>query len=159
MRIREILFTAFYSGYFPFAPGTAGTLVGMAFYVIEYLIFKENSVIVNAVIVIFMLFPAIKLGDMGEKFFGRKDPSEVVLDEVMGYWISVLFIPFSWKIAVMAFFIFRIMDILKPFPAGRLQSLKGGWGIMIDDYIAGIYTNLILQLIIMVTNNLDMPIY
>lgn len=159
MRFREILFTAFYSGYFPFAPGTAGTLVGMIFYVIEYLIFKENCMTVNAIIVIFMLFPAIKLGDMGEKFFGRKDPSEVVLDEVMGYWISVLFIPFSWKIAIMAFFIFRIMDILKPFPAGSLQRLKGGWGIMIDDYIAGIYTNLILQLIIMVTNNLDMPIY
>ncbi|HQP49102.1 MAG TPA: phosphatidylglycerophosphatase A, partial [Spirochaetota bacterium] len=73
---------------------------------------------------------------------------EVVLDEVLGYWITVLFYPFSWKIAVTAFFLFRLYDVIKPFPARKLQDLSGGLGIMIDDYIAGIYANLTLLLLI-----------
>ena len=73
MKFKKILITALYSGYFPFAPGTAGTVVGMAFYIIEFFIFKENCWISNLLIVSFMFYPAIKLGDVGEEFFGKKD--------------------------------------------------------------------------------------
>jgi len=146
MKFKEFLFTGFYSGYVPFAPGTAGTFVGMILYVLGYLIFGEISWIVNLVVVLLMLYPAVKLGDSGEEFFGVKDPPQVVLDEVMGYWISVLFFPFNMKIAIAGFLIFRVMDILKPFPAGKLQEIRGGLGIMIDDYIAGIYSCLLLHM-------------
>ncbi|MCP4135373.1 MAG: phosphatidylglycerophosphatase A [bacterium] len=159
MKIKEFLFTAFYSGYFPVAPGTAGTVVGMAIYVFEYLVFGSISWAVNAGVVLVMLYPAIKLGDSAEKFYGKKDPQEVVLDEVMGYWISVMFFPFNWTIAILAFILFRIFDILKPYPADKLQNLKGGLGIMIDDYIAGIYSALVLLVIVLVSNYLGMPIY
>lgn len=159
MNLKKILFTAFYSGYFPIAPGTAGTFVGMIFYILEFVIFGKISWMINLAIVLVMLYPAIKIGDAGEEFFGEKDPSGVVLDEVMGYWISVLFHPFNWTIVILAFFIFRILDIIKPFPAGRLQKLNGGLGIMIDDYIAGVYTNIILFIIVMISRILNFPIY
>lgn len=145
---KELLFTAFYSGYFPKAPGTAGTVVALTLYLAEYAVFGNVSWMVNCAVVLCGVYPAIKLGDAAEKYYGTKDPQEVVLDEVLGYWITVLFYPFSWKIAVTAFFLFRLYDVIKPFPARKLQELTGGLGIMIDDYIAGIYANLTLLLLI-----------
>ncbi len=141
---KELLFTAFYAGYFPVGPGTAGTLVALAIYLLEYLAFGQYSWIVNLVMVALLAYPAIKLGDAGEEYFGVKDPQQVVLDEVLGYWISVLFWPFDWKIALAAFFIFRIVDMIKPPPIRSLQEKRGGLGIMIDDYLAGVYTNVII---------------
>jgi len=160
MKFKELLFTGFYSGYFPFAPGTAGTVVGMAFYILGYLIFgPEISWIVNLAVVLLMIYPAIKLGDAGEEFFGKKDPQEVVLDEMMGYWITLLFLPFNWTIAILGFVFFRIFDILKPFPANNLQKLKSGLGIMIDDYIAGVYACVTLHAIVYISKYFGMPIY
>ncbi|HPA71242.1 MAG TPA: phosphatidylglycerophosphatase A [Spirochaetota bacterium] len=141
---KELLFTAFYAGYFPVGPGTAGTLVALAIYLLEYLAFGQYSWVVNLVMVALLVYPAIKLGDAGEEYFGVKDPQQVVLDEVLGYWISVLFWPFDWKIALAAFFIFRIVDMIKPPPIRSLQEKRGGLGIMIDDYLAGVYTNVII---------------
>ena len=159
LRLKELLFTGLYSGYSPLAPGTVGTLVGMMVFFLEYSLFGDNCWIVNAIVVCLMIYPSIKLADEGERFFGVKDPPQVVLDECMGYWISMLFYPFSVEIAVIAFILFRIMDILKPFPAKQLQELKGGTGIMIDDYIAGIYTNLVILVIIIATKAFEYPIY
>lgn len=143
---RELLCTALYTGYFPFAPGTAGTIFAMAIYFFEYWIFGKVSWIANAIIVFICAIPAIKIGDAGEEYFGEKDPPEVVLDEVMGYWISVLFWPFNWKIALGAFVLFRLYDTIKPRPIRKLEEREGGFGIMIDDYIAGIYTNITIAL-------------
>ena len=144
MKIREFFFTAFYSGYSPVAPGTAGTLVAMALYIFENLVFSAvnplNIHIFNFIFICLIIYPCIKLGDAAEIFFNKKDPGEVVLDEVLGYWIGILFIPFSISSALMAFVLFRLFDIIKPFPAKNLESLKGGLGIMIDDIIAGLYT-------------------
>jgi len=146
VKIKEFLFTGFYSGYSPVAPGTAGTLVGMACYILFYLTFgQEYIILVNILLVAFLLFPAIWLGDAGEEFFSVKDAQEVVLDEMMGYWITMLFLPFNWKLAVAGFILFRILDIVKPWPAGKLQDLRGGLGIMIDDYIAGVYGCILLN--------------
>jgi phosphatidylglycerophosphatase A len=144
MKIKEFFFTAFYSGYSPVAPGTAGTLVAMALYILENFIFSSANPlylnIFNFLFVLVIIYPCIKLGDSAEIFYNTKDPQQVVLDEVLGYWIGILFIPFSFSYALMAFFLFRLFDIIKPYPANTLQSLKGGLGIMIDDIIAGIYT-------------------
>jgi phosphatidylglycerophosphatase A len=159
MRWKELLFTAFYSGYFPVAPGTVGTLIAMGIYILEYIFFGSYSWMINLLFVAVLIYPAIRLGDAGEEFFGEKDPSEVVLDEVMGYWISVLFYPFNWTIALLAFFIFRAMDIIKPYPTRRLQRLSGGLGVMMDDYVAGVYTNILLLIVVVVSYCLGSPIY
>ena len=146
MKIKELLYTGFYSGYSPVAPGTAGTIVGTALYVLIALFFgRENILWINCVLVALMLYPAIWLGDAGEEFYGVKDAQQVVLDEMMGFWISMLFLPFNWKLILAGFILFRIFDILKPWPARKLQDLKGGLGIMIDDYIAGVYACILLN--------------
>jgi len=159
MRIKEFLFTALYAGYSPVAPGTFGSLVGMALYCIEYLIFGEISWVVNLVAVLLLFYPFTKLSGDGEVFFGEKDPPRVVIDEVFGYWVSVLFYPFNLKIAVAAFIVFRLLDIVKPWPAGRLQRLPGGIGIMIDDCAVGVYTNLIILATILVLKLIHVDIY
>ena len=155
MKYREFLFTAFYSGYSPVLPGTAGTLVAMAIYILEYAAFGNYSRIVNVLAVVFFSYPAIKLCGEGEKHFGVKDPPQVVIDEVFGYWISVLFYPFSMKIVVAAFFLFRLLDILKPYPISRLERISGGAGIFIDDCIAGLYTNIIIFIFIAILGSFD----
>ena len=146
VKIKEFLFTGFYTGYFPVAPGTAGTIAGTALYCLLYLIFGSAYLVyINIILVLVMVYPAIKLGDAGEEFFAVKDAQQVVLDEMMGFWITMLFLPFSWKMVIAGLFLFRFLDIVKPWPAGKLQDLKGGLGIMIDDYIAGIYGCIILN--------------
>ena len=152
MKFKEFLFTGFYSGYCPVAPGTAGTFVAMLLYILQNILLGDmlggSIVYLNILIVLVLISPSIKLGDAAEVFFKTKDPQQVVLDEMMGYWIGILFIPFSLTGAVMAFILFRIFDIVKPFPARNLESLKGGLGIMIDDYIAGIYTCICMNILI-----------
>ena len=144
MWLKELLFTALYTGYFPRMPGTAASLFAMLLYMIGYCVFGESIVWINALVVGIMLYPGVRLGDSGERFFGKKDPPQIVLDEVLGYMIAVLFHPFSWTTAVLAFFVFRITDIFKPWPTRRLQSIDGGLGVMIDDWVAGAYTSVIV---------------
>lgn len=152
MKVKEFFFTGFYSGYSPVAPGTAGTFVAMVIYILENIFLGNilgNSIIyVNIVIVLILIYPSIKLGDAAEVFFKGKDPQQVVLDEMMGYWIGILFIPFSFTGAAVAFLLFRLFDIVKPFPARNVESLKGGLGIMLDDYVAGIYTCICMNLFV-----------
>ena len=150
MRVREFLFTACYAGYSPVAPGSAGTLVGMAVYVLVNAIFGGAGWVVNLAMVVILFVPFVRLVAEGERFFGVKDPPQVTLDEVMGYWVSVLFHPFSITVAVAAFVLFRIIDIVKPWPIRRLERIPGGFGIMIDDCVAGVYTNLILLVAVLV---------
>lgn len=163
MKVKEFFFTGFYSGYSPVAPGTAGTFVAMVIYILENIFFADmlgDSIIyINVVIVLILIYPSIKLGDAAEVFFKVKDPQQVVLDEMMGYWIGVFFIPFSFTGAAAAFLLFRVFDIIKPFPARNAESLKGGLGIMLDDYIAGIYTCICMNLLIYLLNfhNIILP--
>jgi phosphatidylglycerophosphatase A len=156
---KEFIFTACYTGYIPVAPGTAGTLIAMGIYILEYYFLGSRAWILNVILVAVLIYPAIRLGDIGEEFFKKKDPDEVVLDEALGYWISVLFHPFNWYMVLLAFVLFRIFDILKPYPARKLQQLNGGIGIMIDDWIAGIYTNLTLLIIVLISWACGSPIY
>jgi phosphatidylglycerophosphatase A len=147
VRFKELLFTGFYSGYIPYGPGTAGTLVAMIIFILEYFIFKGNSWIINIIIVAVLFIPSLKLADDGAKFFKKKDPSQVVIDEMIGYWITVMFFPFSLKLAIIAFIIFRIFDILKPYPISYFEKFKGGTGIMLDDFVAGLFSWIIIYLL------------
>ncbi len=135
--------TGFFSGYFPFASGTAGSAFALLFFFIPN--FSELFVLVPAIIIAFFLggISAEKL----EKIHGQ-DPKIVTIDEVVGMWISMLGMPLNWQTILAAFLIFRILDILKPYPAADFDKKTGGWNIMLDDVIAGIYTNFILQIAI-----------
>lgn len=159
MRWKELFFTGFYTGYSPVAPGTVGTILALFIYIIEYIAFGSISWIINLIVVLILIYPSIKLGDEGEKFFSEKDPSQVVLDEMMGYWISLMFYPFNIKIVIAAFIIFRFFDIVKPYPVRKLENMRGGLGIMLDDYISGVYTNIILFLILIISRYAGVDIY
>jgi phosphatidylglycerophosphatase A len=134
--------TALGSGYFPKAPGTAGSL----FAILLLLLFPSMRDMLIYLIIIFTILGIWTAGFV-EKEIGD-DPSIVVIDEVVGQWISLLFIPFTLIPVLFSFILFRFFDIRKPYPINQSQSLGGGFGIMIDDIIAGIFTNIILQIIL-----------
>ena len=130
------------AGYFPIAPGTVGSAVSVALVAaLDALSFSNAwraTLLVLAVLVIFFL--GVWAAGQSEKFFDRTDPRYVVIDEVAGQMVAFLLVPHaSWKLLLCGFFLFRIFDITKPFPAGRAERLPGGWGIMVDDVIAGGY--------------------
>ncbi|MCM8789576.1 MAG: phosphatidylglycerophosphatase A, partial [Candidatus Omnitrophica bacterium] len=77
--------------------------------------------------------------------FEKKDAKNIVIDETSGMMLSLLFLPYQSKILILGFFIFRLLDTLKPYPAGRIQNIKGSIGVMGDDIVAAVYTNIILQ--------------
>jgi len=149
----KFLSTGFGVGYFPIAPGTAGTLLALLLY---YFFFPESpSVLIQGVFLIIMaLFFAVGVwsGTQAEAFFGH-DPSCVVIDEIVGMWLTLFLIPKSLLWLILGFGIFRVLDISKWLGAQRMQSLKGGWGIMMDDVVSGVWSNLILQSIVFATQN------
>jgi phosphatidylglycerophosphatase A len=129
-------------GYVPFAPGTFGSL----FSFIVFILLKP-CVPVHILILLFAVPLGIISSHFAEKLLHEKDSSHIVIDEFCGYFFSVLFIPFSITNALAAFFLFRVFDILKPFPIRKIETvLKGGYGIMADDIMAAVYTNMILQI-------------
>jgi len=135
--------SGFYTGYSPYISGTVGSLAALIIYLIPG--FEQLFVIIPAII-IFMVY-GIYLGNKFEVEYG-KDPSQCTIDEVVGMWISLVALPKSIDIVVSAFILWRILDIIKPPPARNLERLKGGLGIMIDDVISGIYTLIIMHLVV-----------
>ncbi len=133
--------TFFYIGYFPKAPGSAASVVGI---ILCYLL-KDNVLIYGAVFVIITLLGFMAAGKM-EELVGKKDPSCVVIDEVSGVMIAFFMLPFKWPVVVSAFFLFRAFDMFKIYPCNKLESLPGGAGIMMDDIVAGIYTMITMQI-------------
>ena len=143
--IIRIFATGLYSGYAPVASGTFGALVGLLFYLIPS--FERPEVILPASLLVF-IFGSLAAGRM-ETMYGH-DPSIVTIDEVFGMWISLLFLPKSFLVIIGAFLLFRAFDIFKPWPARIFDRMEGGWNIMLDDAIAGLYANLLLQVAIRV---------
>lgn len=140
-KVHHLVATGCYSGYFPKIPGTFATVVGiLLYYPIQSLPFPFQGFLI-------LLFFAIGLwsSSIFEKEVGKKDPGIIVIDEIVGIWIALFLIPFQLKYLLFAFIFFRFFDIKKPLFIHPLQSLKGGWGIMLDDCLAGLYTNLLLQ--------------
>lgn len=137
--------TGFFSGYFPFASGTFGSLVALLFYLIPGF---EILYLHIGLIISFFVIGVYAAGKI-ESLRGH-DPSIVVIDEFIGMWISLLFIPKIWYFLIFAFFLFRFFDITKIFPASYYDRKKGGFSIMFDDVIAGVYANICLQIIILI---------
>ncbi|MFA6357637.1 MAG: phosphatidylglycerophosphatase A [Candidatus Omnitrophota bacterium] len=136
--------TVFFIGYLPLIPGTFGSLVGVGLF---YLIKAPAQPVYFLVIFCVMCLGLLTAGRT-EKLLNKKDPGCIVIDEVMGMLVALSFIPVDLKLVILGFIIFRILDTLKVFPAERLQQMHGSVGVMGDDLVAGIFTNITLQLIL-----------
>ncbi|MGQ0612577.1 MAG: phosphatidylglycerophosphatase A family protein [Planctomycetaceae bacterium] len=137
-------------GGIPFAPGTCGTLGALAL-VLLAVAFAPAAALPYAIAGAALLAAAgcVLLGPAAERALARHDPSEFVLDEAAGFWLALVALPLQeYRGAVLAgtFLAFRLFDILKPWPLGRLQRLPGGWGILLDDLGAGLYAHLAVRL-------------
>lgn len=137
-------------GYSRVVPGTAGSLGGVAIYLI-LLACGGGWVSTLTTSVILTVF-AIWVSDKAEKIFGRKDPSKVVIDEVAGMLITLIAVPLDWKLLLAGFVLFRLFDIVKIAPARQCEKLPGGVGIVLDDVVSGIYAWGALQGIILLTH-------
>ena len=136
-----VIATGFGAGFSPVAPGTAGSLVGLALF--WPLQMTGNWIQVAATIAAY--FAGVAASSRLARRLGRKDPGAAVVDEIVGMWLSLLFLPFTPTTAIAGFLLFRVLDVFKPWPARQLEALPGGWGIMTDDVMAGIYANLLLR--------------
>jgi phosphatidylglycerophosphatase A len=143
-RLAVLLATVAYCGYFPIAPGTVGSAAGLVVYL---LVWWTQSPIVEVGLIAFIFSAGTWAATHAERYFGGIDPGPVVVDEVLGMLVTLAFIPVGWSAALAGFFIFRVFDVIKPYPANRLEKFHGGFGIMADDAMAGIYANLTLRLL------------
>jgi phosphatidylglycerophosphatase A len=130
-------------GHFPIAPGSVGAALGAA--LVAALGFLPVSAITVSVLVAVsaavILVAGVGAGGAAEHYFRRKDPGQVVIDEVVGQMLTFVAHPRpGWKGFAAGYLIFRVLDVIKPFPARRLEHLPGGWGIMLDDVAAGIWS-------------------
>jgi len=142
-KLITFLATGFGSGLSPVAPGTAGTLAG----VLICLICLPMSWILRLFFVLVLLALSIYVADKAEKIYEKKDDQRIVIDEIIGLQITMLPAAINILNLCAAFVLFRIFDIWKPFPVKNLQGLPGGWGVVMDDVVAGIYAAAIMWLL------------
>jgi len=148
-RLAVLLATVGYVGHFPIAPGTAGSAAALLLYAVLRFVSSPPELDVAVIALIVVLFAAgCWAGSVAERHYARTDPGYVVLDEVVGMLVTLLLVPVSATGALVGFFLFRVFDIIKPFPARQCERLHGGVGIMTDDVVAGIYGNLALRAIL-----------
>lgn len=141
-RLETWLATWFGSGFSPFASGTAGTLASVP---LVLLLWWAGSAPLHGVAIVAVTGLGLWSARGAEARWGRKDPGQVVIDETAGYLVATFLVPPTAVALALSFLLFRAFDVVKPFPAGRSQALPGAWGIMADDLLAGIYSNLALQ--------------
>lgn len=144
-KIILIFATWFGSGFLPLAPGTWGSLISLPFAVGAY----SFGFIYSCLSLVLILILSILISGAAAKIFNREDPPPVVIDETAGIFATLFFIPVSWTGIIAGFVLFRLFDILKPFPIGLVdRRIRGGTGIVLDDIVAGIYANICLRIIL-----------
>jgi len=141
-----IIATCLGCGYFPKTPGTFASLIAVLLY---WFIPVESLTLLMIVIVLFVI--GVPTATAIERIEG-KDPGKIVIDEFVGQFLTLVFIPFTGMNIILGFVLFRIFDIWKPYPINKSQNLPYGWGVMIDDVLAAIYANVVLRLIIFFMN-------
>lgn len=144
-RFAVFLSTVGYLGYSPIAPGTVGSAAGLVVYAA---VARTGSAWVEAAVIAVVFAAGAWASTIAERYFGGIDPGPVVIDEVLGMLITLAFVPVGFKGAVAGFFVFRVLDVVKPFPAGRLERLHGGIGVMADDAAAAVYGNIVMRVIV-----------
>jgi phosphatidylglycerophosphatase A len=150
-REKSVIFlaTGFFAGNIPIAPGTVGTIVGLLF-----CFFLSGADMLYAALfqILFIIF-AIWIANEAERLLGKKDPGCIVIDEMAGIMVTLLGLPFNAVSVISGFFIFRFLDIIKPFPIRTIENkFSGGAGIVMDDVAAGIIGNCLLRVIFYVTD-------
>jgi len=151
-----ILATGFGVGYAPFAPGTLGTLIAIP----VYLLLSAISSPVYELTLISFFFLSVWVSEYAEKHFGKTDDQRIVIDEVVGFLVTMLWIPKTASFILIGFILFRFFDILKPFPIRHLERrLKGGWGVVLDDVMAGVYANVVLQIVRLIVKSPSTPLF
>ena len=143
-KLALIIATGGHAGYIPIAPGTGGSALGLVLFSLVR-VFGRLDLEFYLVVVVFGL--GIWSSTVATRHFGDEDPSVVVIDEVVGMLITLLWVPVGWFGVMVGFVAFRAFDIIKPFPTSSAERLPGGWGIMIDDVIAGIYAQMSIRLL------------
>jgi phosphatidylglycerophosphatase A len=146
--LEKLIGSGLYTGYLPKAPGTWGSLAAMILFLIPG--FENPSLMI--LIISFSILISVPIAVKFESIYGE-DPGQFTFDEFIGMWITLLFIPKKIWFILLAFLIWRAMDILKPFPVRKLESVKNGWGVVLDDVLAGIYSFMIIQILIYVYNS------
>ena len=156
-RLGKIAASGLGTGYLPVAPGTWGSAAACALYLViaaACAVPPAATAATMALLAVIASVGCVALGDFAEKAFGKKDPSQCTLDEWAGQAVALCLLPSapSWgahlAVVAAAFLAFRFFDIVKPAPAGMSQKLRAGWGIVCDDLVAGIYANLLCQVIL-----------
>lgn len=155
MRLAVFVCTFGYIGYFPMAPGTVGSAAG----VVLYLCLRGlgASPLVDAAVIVALFAAGVWSGTLAERHFGGTDPGPGVIDEVVGMLVTLWALPDSWAVVAVGFFVFRILDIVKPWPASRFEALHGGLGMMADDVMAAVYGNLVLRAALLILPALGTP--
>ncbi|MGD8878601.1 MAG: phosphatidylglycerophosphatase A [Syntrophobacterales bacterium] len=141
------LATGFFTGFLPTMPGTWGTFAGIPLVIISH---RLTSITQAIVAVVFVTFAAYIAG-RAEILFEDRDARPIVIDEMVGFLITLLWLPLNFVTLCLGFILFRLFDIVKPPPIGILEKrLRGGWGIVLDDVLAGVFANVTLRLLLMV---------
>jgi phosphatidylglycerophosphatase A len=145
-RLALLLATWFGCGYWPWGPGTAGSLAAVVIAtVLHYYLVPLRTVL--SVLIAALLLPAIWSSTRAARLLNRKDPGSVVIDEVLGQWLTLLgATALYWKALLAGFVLFRVFDIWKPWPVRQFEKLPEGSGIVADDLAAGVYGALILYI-------------
>jgi phosphatidylglycerophosphatase A len=145
-RLAIFICTFGYVGYFPIAPGTAGSLAGLAVY--GLLRWSGLGWHADAAVIAVLFALGTWSGTHAERHFGTTDPGPGVVDEVVGMLVTLFLVPPSWMGALAGFLVFRVLDVVKPYPASRFERFRGGMGMMADDLASAVYSNLVLQALV-----------
>ena len=140
-KLDKMLATWFYVGNIPGAPGTAASAVA----VLMAIIFSPNAFLYVLVSIIVTIL-GFKVSGRMEELLERKDPGCIVIDEVAGIMVAFFLLPLTWPVVITAFFLFRAFDMFKIYPVNTFEEIPGSAGVMIDDLVAGLYTNIIMQI-------------
>jgi phosphatidylglycerophosphatase A len=143
-RLAVLLATFGYAGYSPVAPGTAGSLAALALFA---LVRSRGSAVLEIGALVVVSLVGVWAATRAERHFGREDPGPVVIDEVAGMLLTLALVPVGVSGALVGFLVFRVFDIVKPWPARRLEDLPSGLGIMADDLMAGVYGQVVMRLV------------
>jgi len=146
----RLIATVGFIGYSPLAPGTMGSLViALVFFLLPPYLPMWPQIIGLLVLFAIAVWSAQAVADAQRHVTsGKIDPQEIVIDEVMGMAVTLAFVPLNWKTIGLGFLLFRLFDVTKPFPVRRFEKLPGGWGIVMDDVMAGVYANVGLRVIL-----------
>ena len=145
IRLAFAIATVFKAGYIPIAPGTVGSIIGL---LVFWLIKDYASFTIEMFVAVALFFAGVWASTIVEQVLERHDPGVVIVDEVVGMLVALMLLPPTITVMFLAFLLFRVFDIIKPYPARWCEQLSRGWGIMMDDVVAGLYVNVLIHIIL-----------